>query len=527
MRSLLPEKHHYYIYIFALIVLVIGLPLSKFLMSLSQIILACNWLLEGGLKNKIKKFWNNKAAVVLSSFLLLHFIGLLYSSDLSYAFKDIRIKAPLFILPLIISSSKPLSKKWFDIVLYFFIGAVIFGTIVSTLILTDVIHRQVLDVRTISIFISHIRFSLLICVAIFICGYFIYDGLKAYGKLLWASILIWLIVFLILLESITGLSILIFSSFILIVYKIIGSENKLVKWSGLTALLILLISVYHLISMVTASPKKELVDFSKLDTHTAQGNMYEHDLNNKQTENGHYIWIYSCPKELELVWNQRSKLSYNNKDLKGNEIRHTLMRYLASKGLRKDANALNSLTNDEIRAIERGVANVNYQNVSSLTSRLHKINWELELYKTTGDPNGHSLTQRFEYWKAALGIIKANILFGVGTGDVQQAFDDQYIRSNSPLFKEWRLRAHNQYLSIAVAFGTIGLLWFLISLFYPVLKQRMVFDYLYITFFIIAAASFLTEDTLETQAGVTFYAFLNAFFMFGRENTRTGDQTVS
>jgi hypothetical protein len=39
-------------------------------------------------------------------------------------------------------------------------------------------------------------------------------------------------------------------------------------------------------------------------------------------------------------------------------------------------------------------------------------------------------------------------------------------------------------------------------------------DYLYITFFLIAVVSFLTEDTLETQAGVTFFAFFNSFFLF-------------
>jgi len=37
----------------------------------------------------------------------------------------------------------------------------------------------------------------------------------------------------------------------------------------------------------------------------------------------------------------------------------------------------------------------------------------------------------------------------------------------------------------------------------------------YLSFFIIAVISFLTEDTLETQAGVTFFAFFNSFFLLG------------
>ena len=69
MKSAFPEKYHRNIYIFALIVLVAGLPMSKFLMSVAEIILACNWLLEGNLKNKFIIFWKNKTALIISSLL--------------------------------------------------------------------------------------------------------------------------------------------------------------------------------------------------------------------------------------------------------------------------------------------------------------------------------------------------------------------------------------------------------------------------------------------------------------------------
>ncbi len=487
-------------------------------MSLSQIILVGNWLLEGNLKSKITEFCKNKSALILSSLLLLHLIGLFYTSDFAYAFNDIRIKAPLLLLPLIISTSRPLSQKLFTVILQIFVGAIILGTIISTLILTDVIHRHIVDVRNISIFISHIRFALLICVAIFICGYFIYNTSNVSGKLVWGGIIIWFTVFLILMESITGLSVFIFTVFILITYAIITSKNKTVKWVSLFSMLLSLLFIsYWVKEATTENLKKEIIDPGKLDKYTSQRNLYVYDTTAKQTENGYYVWMYYCIQELEPLWNHRSKINFNGKDLKGNEIRFTLMRYLTSKGLRKDADGLKSLTDNEINAIERGVVNVNFQNISSIKGRLHEIKWELDLYKTTGDPNGHSLTQRFEYWKTAFAIIKQNCLFGVGTGDVEQTFNKEYVKSNSPLLMEWRLRAHNQYLSIAVAFGIIGFMWFLITLIYPMIKQKMVFDYLYITFFIITVISFFTEDTLETQAGVTFYAFFNSFYLFGRK----------
>lgn len=515
MKSLFPEKFHRFIYIFALILLVAGLPLSKFLMSLSQIILVCNWVLEGDLKNKFRDFIRNKTALLLSSLLLLHLLGLFYTSDFGCALKDIRIKLPLLLLPLIISTSKPLSQKVVDVILKLFIAAVIIGTIISMLILVKVIHRPVVDTRAISIFISHIRFALLICVAACISIYFIFNSLRFTNKVVWSAIVLWLVCFLIILESLTGLITLSLVVFVLLIYIVIKSEIRVLKYGSLLFLIAAIcLQVYYVKSIANEKAHKETIKSKKVDVYTSRGNLYEHDARSNLTENGYLIWVNYNSKEIEEVWNLRSEIKIGNQDLKGNNIGYTLMRFLTSKGLKKDADAVASLTNEEVIAIERGVANVDYQNISSLRGRIHETLWEIDLYRTTGDANGHSLTQRFEYWKAAIGIIKNNFLFGVGTGDLPKAFEQEYIKNNSTLSNEWRLRSHNQYLSIAAAFGFVGLIWFLATLIYPLLIKNNRLDFLYITFFIIAAISFFTEDTLETQAGVTFYAFFNSFFLF-------------
>lgn len=516
MKSLLPQKAHYYIYIFSLLLLVTGLPLSKFLMSLSQIIMICNWILSGHLKSKLSAFFHNRAALVLSSLLLLHIIGLLYTSNLHYAFGDIRIKLPLLVLPLILSTSPALPRKSIHLILSVFIAAIVTGSIISTLILFNVIHRHVVDIRDISIFISHIRFALLICIAVFCCVYFIRSVSSKRLKLLYTVIPAWLFLFLIWMESVTGIAALCCVAGVLVIYRIAVIKNRTIRYSLLTAVTALIAcSVYALCNMLGAGEKADAVDFAKLDTVTAEGNPYYNDTSSRAyTENGHYIWIYYCEQELKRDWYKRSKMDFNWKDQKGNVLRFTLARFMASKNLRKDAQGLRELSDEEIRAVERGITNVNYMHSSGLRIRLGELAWEIRLYEATGDANDHSLTQRFEYWKAAAGIIMEHPLAGVGTGDIKDAFDKQYEKTNSKLSPEHRFRSHNQYLSIAVAFGIIGLLWFLITLFYPVIKLHKVFDFLYISFFIVATVSFLTEDTLETQAGVTFYAFFNAFFLF-------------
>jgi O-antigen ligase len=111
-------------------------------------------------------------------------------------------------------------------------------------------------------------------------------------------------------------------------------------------------------------------------------------------------------------------------------------------------------------------------------------------------------------------IIKKNFWLGVGTGDIALAFEDQYIKMDSKLKPEFRHRAHNQFLATFVTFGIIGLVWFLISLIYPAIALKKVFNYHYAVFWIIIMFSMVVEDTLETQMGASLFAFFNAFLLF-------------
>ena len=88
---------------------------------------------------------------------------------------------------------------------------------------------------------------------------------------------------------------------------------------------------------------------------------------------------------------------------------------------------------------------------------------------------------------------------------------------DSKLAPGQRWRSHNQFLSIFVAFGIFGFLWFLLALFYPPWKLKGYTDYFFLVFIIIGILSMLTEDTLESQTGVTFFTFFYCFFLFGRK----------
>jgi hypothetical protein len=263
-------------------------------------------------------------------------------------------------------------------------------------------------------------------------------------------------------------------------------------------------------------PKDKLTAVN-LDKFSKLGNPYIHDTTLQVPENGHWVYLYVQNDELKEVWKRRSNLDFDGTDKKGNSLRFTIYRYLTSKGLRKDAEGLESLSQDEILAIENSVANVDDLAKSSFRKRIKAILWEIQVYKSTGFMSGHSVTQRLEFWRAGERIIGKNWLLGTGTGDIVQAFDNEYHEMNSSLDKQFRWRSHNQYISMLATFGIFGLLWFLFVLFSPGFLCGMNKDYFYFIFLCVLLLSMLTEDTLEDQAGVTFYAFFTSFFLFARK----------
>jgi len=70
---------------------------------------------------------------------------------------------------------------------------------------------------------------------------------------------------------------------------------------------------------------------------SAKGEKYVHQSANTQTENGNKIFINIAPVELDSAWSARTGGSMLQKDARGQLIQTTLIRYLTSKGLTKDA----------------------------------------------------------------------------------------------------------------------------------------------------------------------------------------------
>ncbi|MBK5286293.1 MAG: O-antigen ligase family protein [Bacteroidia bacterium] len=511
------------IYFTGLLLLVIGLPLSLFLTSISQFIIAASFVIEKNYRQRLQQFLLNLPALAITGIYLMHLIGLFWTENFSWGLHDLKVKLPLLLLPFLISTAKPLTKKQFETVMTVFVFAVFTGSLIAFAVLTGIINRPINDIRDIFIFhISHIRFALLTCVSIFSTSYFLYANNRQWSwvkKIIAALLVIWFVVFLILAESMTGLSILIVTMFMVLLRELFRKRNLKAK----ILLSSLLIGMAAAISVFISKSYNEIniihaVDLSRLDSLTSQGNKYANDTVRSERENGYLIWIYVCDEELKQAWNERSKFSFDSLDMRGQPLRYTLIRFLASIGHRRDADGVIKLSEKEIQSIERGIANVNYQNMASVKARLQQIFSEYDYFIMGENPGGHSVVQRMEFWRAAYGIFRENYLFGVGTGDITDAYPIQYEKMNSRLIPQWRLRAHNQYLTFAATFGIIGFLYFIFALVFPMHSLKKSNDFLFITFWLISILSMISEDTLETQAGITFFTFFNCLFLFSGDD---------
>jgi len=509
--------NHQLLYIFGVVVLMAGLPWSNFLMSLGQLILLGNWILEFNFKEKIQKLATNKLVQIVLILYLVHLIGLFWTTDFQYALKDLRIKLPLLFLPIVFSTAIQFSKKLFNQLIDLFMLFVLLITFVSLYKYLQVENIELYDKRELSVYISHIRFSLLICLALFFSLYKFYRN-KKYKKVGYLILNFWFMSFLFILESFSGIVILSLILPIVIIFYAWRINNPIKRYLSLGFIGAFTISILSIIIWRISVYQFSPVPNQEMKSHSISGNAFHNDTRpseNRHQENGYYIYRNISYEEIQREWNNRSAIEFHGKDKNNNPMHITLLRFLTSKGSFKDSTAIAQLSNEEIIAIENGVANINYLKHPYI-SRIDKIIWEFDTYSKGLGTNGHSVASRIVYWKQSIKLINSNFWFGVGTGDIKQAFQKSYDESDYALNESFQLRSHNQYLSFWATFGLIGLVFILFSMLYPIkiaLKRK---DYYYLVFIAIAMLSMINEDTLETQAGVTFFAFFNSFLLFSR-----------
>lgn len=502
----LGDKAHALIHFLSVAGIAVGLPFSKAVMSIGMMLGILNLFIEGRFKVYIQNLRGNIPFLLIASLYLIHVLALLWTSDFDYAMNDLRIKLPLLVIPIILFSKPIDNNHTRDLILHLFVVTLFITSTYNYLAFKGLIgDYSYNDIRGLSLFGSHIRYGILIALGAMICIWYVIKQNKF--RALHLTLFLWFIYytwFSQIISGFLGLS----AGLIALIFILLYERKKLFGYLFIG--LVLLIPLV-LVSIVTFGPEQKLqkVDPSELPLYTSEGNPYVHSLVEQRDSKGNYLFINLCEEELEREWNKVSHINYDSTDIKGQRVSFTLIRYMTSLELKKDAEGFKKLSKEDIHRIENGIAEFG-DSQTGLLGRLNGVKFQLQ---GKDDPNGYSLLQRLEYWKTGWHIIKENWLLGVGTGDVKVAFDQQYEKDQSALYPENRLRAHNSYLTFWISFGIGGLLLFLYSVyFYLKTSLRLSLTPAFI-FMAIATITFLLEDTLETQTGVTFFAFFYAFFL--------------
>lgn len=515
MNRIFGQNTHTYLHILGLSAIAFGLPWSKALMSVGMMFIVLNLLLEADFNSYWNNIKSNKIFWLVAGLFLLKFIGMLWTENTSDAINSIKRELPFITIPTILVA-RPIKKaQQIDLILLAFM---------VMLLVTSILNfgnykqwfgpKEYDDIRGMSLFISHIRFGLLVSMGGAICLY----AIKRYRKALLPIMLIflWLAFYTIYSQIISG--VLTFSAVIgaYLVYQLWLTRKIFAQ-----LFIIVCIGIATAIAMWLFKPLKfDKSQYQDLPEFTAEGNEYEHNFKYLSSETEEPVLTFLCELELEREWEKRSDIGYHGTTISGNPVSHTLIRYLASKGLHRDAVGIKGLTDQDIKEIEQGCTSVNHDGIMA---RMHSIRFELN---NADDPNGHSLLQRLEYWKAGANIAKKNWFIGVGTGDAQLAFDSYYRSTNSLLNEDHRRRAHNQFLTFLLTYGILGFLMFailLVMFFRFNLKHEQLLGILFI---IISSLSFLIEDTLETQAGVTFFALFLGIFLSDQNKSQHPEKTT-
>lgn len=480
--------------------------------SVPQFILLGNWLLEGQFKTKWVKLKNNKLFWVLSTVFLIHVVGLIYTSDLNAGWDDVRTKMPLMFLPLIFFSSGPLKKNEFDLMLKLFLAGCIVN-VTWCAIYSFILHRNI-DLRSASRFMSHIRLGLYLVMGIATSLYFLLETNSKKEKIIYASILFYLITTIYILGLASGFFNLVL---LLCIFGIYYSYKKGLKYFILASsgvIFILLFAFYYINHIYNSQFTLKETSYNSKKLTNDVGKFYYHFEGMNQIENGNVVNTNIILQDLQYAWNSVCPDDTFSLDPAHNTNRFlVLLRYMSSMEITKDSIGFSKLNTDDIKSIKLGYTHYDYKNWSYFHRRIYELVNEFQEYKTHQEINGNSLTMRLYFWGNALKVISQNPFFGVGTGDVQEAMNLAYQESKTPLKREWFKRPHNQFLTATVALGVVGLLLFLFSVFLPFFSIRKHKHSLYLPFFILSVLSFLMEDTLETQAGVTFFAFFNSLFV--------------
>jgi len=464
---------HYYTHLFVLCLFVVGIVCSKFLMSMGILLGIISLLIEGDFKAYYTNLKANRFFLAVLVFYGIHIFGMFWTEDIIEGLSDLKSKLTLVIVPLIVISRPLVLRKSYKAIISVFVLSLIITSMINFISYhfysSDFNFK---DARDMSLFNSHIRFAIMIAFGLPL----LYDLSRDNKKTRYLFIIpaIWFLYYTFVSQVLTGVVCLGAIFMTLLIFPLWLNKKYI-------SLLFLSFSGIIICSLIFIGLKSTIVNEA----------------------------LPSVDNEsVKSAWQIRSKLSYDGKDNRNQALKYTLSRFLISKNYSMTGSGVDKLTKEEVRSIEKGMAHYSEME-GGFRGRIEGIRYQLS---HMSDPNGHSLLQRIEAWKVGASIFWSEPILGVGTGDLISSFKLKYKELQTKLTPKNQIRAHNTYLTSLITFGLIGLLSFLLLLFSSGIIQLQQKQLIGFIFLVIMMVTFFFEDTLETQTGITLFAFFSALF---------------
>lgn len=153
----------------------------------------------------------------------------------------------------------------------------------------------------------------------------------------------------------------------------------------------------------------------------------------------------------------------------------------------------------------------------SLTERFSTDLME-DINFNSANKNFEIIEPRSERWKLGVHLIEKAPVLGYGTGDERDLLRIKYKEKGYIISYVERYNVHNQYLSILIKHGFLGLSIFLSAFLYYIRLAIKSKNYMYIAFLFGICFFFLTENVLDTNKGIFFFALFNVMFGYTSYN---------
>jgi O-antigen ligase len=119
---------------------------------------------------------------------------------------------------------------------------------------------------------------------------------------------------------------------------------------------------------------------------------------------------------------------------------------------------------------------------------------------------------RADRWYCAAELIREKPLLGYGTGSEKDMLMKKYEKYNLQNAIVNNYDSHNQYLAFAIKAGVPGLIFFVLSVVYAIYLAIKSRSLIYLSFIVLFAIACITENVLESNKGIFFFAFFNTLF---------------